>query len=93
MRLEAECGECVLFGRCALCDDEGADEGGDLTRVMQSHSCAVTSDGGVKCWGWNDHGQVMVDAALPPSVDLILVLDFSIIYLTHSRYSFSAAWR
>ena len=31
-----------------------------VTSVMQYHSCAVSSGGGVSCWGRNDDGQVML---------------------------------
>jgi len=30
-----------------------------LTHVIQSHSCAVTSEGGVKCWGRGTSGEVI----------------------------------
>jgi hypothetical protein len=31
--------------------------------TAQRHSCAVSSEGGVRCWGSNDYGQVMHQAA------------------------------
>ena len=33
---------------------------GVVTHCLQAHSCAVSSSGGVSCWGNNDHGQVML---------------------------------
>ncbi len=57
-----EGGQRVFVGdaRCVMMRERA----GDLIRVMQSHSCAVTSEGSVKCWGFNGYGQVMVHVVL-----------------------------
>ena len=33
--------------------------GNDLTQCLQHHSCAVLAGGALKCWGFNDQGQVL----------------------------------
>jgi hypothetical protein len=50
---------CVRDERCVIVRDW--EEG--LTHVMQQHSCAVTSEGGVRCWGLNSNGEVMLRAS------------------------------
>ncbi len=51
---------CCVRDECCVIVRE-REEG--LTPVLQHHSCAVSSEGGVKCWGYNGYGQVMLHAA------------------------------
>jgi hypothetical protein len=52
---------CVRHECCVIVREREREEG--LTPVMQSHSCAVSSEGGVKCWGLGENGKVMIRSA------------------------------
>jgi hypothetical protein len=52
---------CVRDKCCVIARERELEEG--LTPVMQYHSCAVSSEGGLKCWGSGGSGQVMHHAA------------------------------
>ena len=52
---------CVRHECCVIVREWEREEG--LTPVMQVHSCAVSNEGGLKCWGYNAYGEVMLHAA------------------------------
>ncbi|MEZ4639494.1 MAG: hypothetical protein R2873_21940 [Caldilineaceae bacterium] len=51
-------GDGTLHDRLTPADVQGIDEGGSYISVLYTHSCALNSNGGAKCWGENNFGQL-----------------------------------
>ncbi len=52
-------------------DVDGLTSGVQSISASLDHACAVTAGGGVKCWGWNGHGQLGVNPGWHP-VDMMI---------------------
>lgn len=51
-------GDGTTTNRTTPVDVNGLSSGVQSVNVGDSHSCALTTSGGVKCWGWNSYGQL-----------------------------------
>jgi len=50
---------CACLGACSGSDGQKAADGVmHSISVGATHTCAITSDSGAKCWGYNDHGKI-----------------------------------
>ena len=56
--LEGELGDGTTIRRTAPAEVEGLSSGVIAVSTGASLTCALTTTGGVKCWGWNKDGQV-----------------------------------